>query len=126
MTHYVNMSKLDPVILKFESWRNGTDAVDGHLSPILIKYTASWCGPCKVLTFEKVMEGLAGMGLTFVEIDVDNHPQAVDYFGVRSIPAFVLLVPSGDKRKHVGPTVFSSVAPLKNWVSSHTLESNFS
>lgn len=116
------MSKLDPIVLKFEEWRNGTDVVNGHLAPILIKYTAHWCGPCRVMTFEKVMEGLKDMGITFVEIDVDEHSQAVDYFSVRSIPAFVLLVPSGSKRKHIGPTVFSSIEQLKTWVKTKLSE----
>lgn len=114
------MPALDPLILKFEAWRRGDDAVENKpLAPILIKYTASWCGPCRAIPFEKVVDELKDLGLHFVEIDVDAHPDAVAYFGVSSIPGFVLLVPNEKGgRKHIGPHNVTQLRILRTWVNA--------
>ena len=110
------MPSIDPVILRFEEWRRGDDCSGNAVFPVLIKYTAKWCGPCKAISFESVVESLKHLGIQFAEIDVDAHPDAVSYFGVSSIPAFVLLVPDGKKRKHLGPYNTANLRILKSWV----------
>lgn len=112
------MPAIDPLILKFEGWRRGDDRKeDLPLVPILIKYTASWCGPCRAMPFEKVVEDLKDLNLHFVEIDVDAHPDAVAYFGISSIPAFVLLIDNGKGgRKHIGPHTVTNLRLLRSWV----------
>ena len=51
----------------------------------VLKFSASWCGPCKVLatTLQNVE------GITNVDIDADRQ-KAID-FNVRSVPTLVFL-----------------------------------
>lgn len=61
----------------------------------VIRFTASWCGPCKMYApiFEKVASETSG--IKFETIDVDSGDQRVIEYGVRNIPTTVIL--EGDK-----------------------------
>lgn len=54
----------------------------------LLKFSASWCQPCKQLT-----ETLKGMELPFPvsEIDVDENRDAAIEYGIRGVPTLILL-----------------------------------
>lgn len=54
----------------------------------LLKFEASWCQPCKILS--RTLEQIAlPCPVTVVDIDKD-HKTAVEY-GVRSVPTLILL-----------------------------------
>lgn len=57
----------------------------------VIRFTASWCGPCKMYApiFEKVASETSG--IKFETIDVDSGDQRVIEYGVRNIPTTVVL-----------------------------------
>lgn len=58
----------------------------------LIDFTATWCGPCKVM--EPVMTALAreyAGRVRVVAIDVDEEQLLAQQFNVRSMPTFVLV-----------------------------------
>ena len=61
----------------------------------VIRFTASWCSPCKMYTpiFEKVASETSG--IKFETIDVDSGDQRVIEYGVKNIPTTVIL--EGDK-----------------------------
>jgi thioredoxin-like negative regulator of GroEL len=56
---------------------------DLHASTV--RFTASWCNPCKLFApmFDKVAERSAG---SYVVVDVDKHPITAGEFKVMSIP----------------------------------------
>lgn len=56
----------------------------------IIKFEASWCGPCKRINKE-VLLGLSDKIKWYV-CDVDDNEYTVGYCGVRSIPAFLAIV----------------------------------
>jgi thioredoxin 1 len=58
--------------------------------PVLVDFSADWCGPCKKL--EPVVKEIAGdydARLKVVRIDVDKAPATAAKFGVLSIPTLL-------------------------------------
>lgn len=55
---------------------------------VVVDFTATWCGPCKMLA--PVLEELATAHadrLVVVKVDVDQHPDLAKRFAISSIPA---------------------------------------
>lgn len=54
---------------------------------VVLKFTAVWCAPCKMLnpTLEKASE--SHPQVRFVEVDVEKEPDLAQAYQVRSIPA---------------------------------------
>lgn len=59
-------------------------STDGCLN--VIKFSAEWCGPCKMLS--KVITDIEGerSDVRFCEVDVDTYPDSLESFGIKSIP----------------------------------------
>ena len=73
--------------------------------PVLVDFTATWCGPCKVLA--PIVEGLADefAGKFKVgKLDIDDAPGVTQRYGVRGVPT-VMVFRGGQKTgEHVGLT----------------------
>lgn len=59
----------------------------------ILYFSAAWCGPCK--TLGPIMESLSGQ-INYQKIDVDNNQDLSIKYGVRNIPALVLVDGKGD------------------------------
>lgn len=57
----------------------------------VMRFTAPWCAPCKMLA--PVIQGLAQEfpGVTFETVDVDGNPDMAQHFNIRSVPTVLLL-----------------------------------
>ncbi|TFG50233.1 MAG: thioredoxin [Anaerolineales bacterium] len=64
--------------------------------PVLVDFTAAWCGPCKMVSplVEELAEDWAGKARVY-KLDVDASPTLPTQFGVMGIPALLLFV-NGD------------------------------
>lgn len=71
--------------------------------PVIIDFSANWCGPCQVFkpSFEKAAEEYAGK-VEFIAVDYDNNAEMVQKYNVRSIPTVVYLAPGKEPQKKVG------------------------
>lgn len=74
--------------------------------PVLVEFTAEWCGPCKVIAPElealsRELEGKAKV----VKIDIDRSPLLARQLGVQSVPTFVVF--------HQGRPAAGKVGALK-------------
>lgn len=59
--------------------------------PVLVEFSAEWCGPCKLvapelLALSRELEGKAKI----VTIDIDHSPLLARQLGVQSVPTFVV------------------------------------
>jgi thioredoxin 1 len=65
--------------------------VIGSDLPVLVEFTADWCGPCRQLA--PVLSDIAfeeGDRLKIVQLDVDRNPQTTIAYGVLSMPTLMV------------------------------------
>ena len=63
----------------------------GADGPVLVKFTAAWCPPCRMLApvLADIAREEAGR-LRVVQIDVDTNPETQARYGVLSMPTLVV------------------------------------
>ena len=74
-------------------------------TPVLVDFTATWCGPCKMLApiVEKLANETAGK-FKVGKLDIDEAPGVTQRYGVRGVPT-VMVFKGGQKiGQHVGVT----------------------
>lgn len=61
--------------------------------PVLVDFTATWCGPCKMLDpiVKQIAEEWSGR-LKVVKLDVDANPQVAMQYQVLGVPTLILFV----------------------------------
>ena len=63
-----------------------------------LKFEASWCQPCKMLT--KIMEDASDQITTPIEkIDIDDNMELAKQYGIRGVPTLVLVDDEGKEIK---------------------------
>lgn len=60
--------------------------------PVLVEFSASWCGPCKAMDpiLEEV-EQLYADRVKFCKIDAEQNPKLAQALEIRGLPALVLI-----------------------------------
>ena len=67
----------------------------------LIKLSATWCGPCKMLS--NTLKDVDLSGYEFVEIDVDQHRGLAMKYNIRGVPVLIIEDDNGNElRRTVG------------------------
>ena len=75
----------------------------------VIRFTASWCGPCKMLS-RNLEDIKTEIPVEVIDID-ENQNTAID-FGVRGVPTLVMLDGNTEMKRLVGMT---SLKELQDW-----------
>jgi putative thioredoxin len=70
------------------------EVVQGSLEvPVLVYFTAAWCGPCKQYgpTLEKVVDEAKGR-VKLARVDVDKNPEIAQQFRIQSVPMLYIFL----------------------------------
>lgn len=81
--------------------------------PVLVDFTATWCGPCRALApiIDQVADELGGTAKVG-KVDIDEAPLTAGKFGVRGVPT-VMIFKNGERAaQHVGLTTKQKLLDL--------------
>jgi thiol-disulfide isomerase/thioredoxin len=81
--------------------KSGDKLINNSGKDCILKFTASWCGPCKMMipVLEKVS---SEHNIPVYEIDVDAEFELSSMFNIRSVPTIYFSPISGDAKIHLG------------------------
>jgi len=77
--------------------------------PMLIKFGAQWCSPCKSIqpTLDKIEQEFNNV--SFVKVDIDNSPELAVEYSIRSIPALIFIRDGVEIKRQVGNATFNQL-----------------
>ena len=75
----------------------------------ILRFTASWCGPCQGLAMNLET---ADLDLPIEVIDIDIHNDVAQEYGVRSVPTLVMLDENTEIKRLIGSR---TVNQLQEW-----------
>jgi thiol-disulfide isomerase/thioredoxin len=81
--------------------------------PILINFTANWCGPCKRVDWDFLLQEFGDQFAAIYKCDVDQNKYTPGFCGARSIPAWLII--KGPKKVE-GTIQISDTAKIATWI----------
>ena len=95
--------------MNFESEIKGSD------QPVLVDFTATWCGPCKMLApiVDQVADEFTGK-YKVAKVDIDDSPDTAARYGIRGVPTVMVFKGGKMVRQHVGLTNKQGLLNLLN------------
>jgi thioredoxin 1 len=60
-------------------------------TPVLVDFTATWCGPCKQIApfIDQLADEYAGK-MKVAKLDIDDAPGTAAKFGIRGVPTLIV------------------------------------
>ncbi len=92
---------------------NFDDEVLKSGQPVVVDFTATWCGPCRALApiIDQVAEELDGKAVVG-KLDIDEAPLTAGKFGVRGVPTIMVFKNGERAAQHVGLTTKQKLLDL--------------
>lgn len=87
--------------------------------PVLAFFTASWCGPCKLMTATTLTDPLVFSALDGVEhvgVDIDDQRDLAGQHEIEAVPTFVVFTPSGHEVSRM--TGYHDVGEFLEWLTN--------
>lgn len=81
-------------------------------SKMVLKFWADWCNPCKMVSPVLDQVEAECPGVSFLGVNVDEHPEVVQKFGIRGIPTIIII----DKGETQG--IMAGVSPRERYLEA--------
>lgn len=83
--------------------QNFAEEIKKAILPVLVDFSADWCGPCKIMephiaALATELDGKLIVG----KLDVDSNQQTAMKFGVMSIPTTIIFKGGAEVKRLVG------------------------
>lgn len=103
-------------IQKINDKQKFDEIIQNSKVPVFVKFTASWCGPCKMMI--PVIEKLASelTNVKFLEIDVDDSDGLSERYFVSSIPTMMIFKDGQKMNETVGALPYDK---LKSFIQQY-------
>lgn len=76
----------------------------------VLKFSASWCGPCKMLS--TVIGDMGDLPMQLEEVDIDQNMELAKQYGIRGVPTMIVVDDKGAEQRRASG-VMNEAAVLK-------------
>jgi thioredoxin 1 len=81
--------------------------------PVLVDFTATWCGPCKAIAplIDQVADAYVGKARV-AKVDIDESRATAMKFGIRGVPTLLVFKGGAVVAQHVGAAPKAAIEQL--------------
>ena len=83
--------------------------------PVLVDFSATWCGPCRAIA--PLVDQLAGEydgRVKVTTLDIDESPATAQKYGIRGVPTLLMIKDGQVVAQQVGAAPKAKIAELMN------------
>lgn len=91
-----------------------------HSTQIIVDFTATWCGPCRMIgpVFDELAGTHAGGSLVFLKVDVDANANVAAQQGVTAMPTFQVIKDGEKAAELIGASKEKLVALVEQFAGA--------